>query len=235
MSELICKNLTLGYDGKAVLSNVTFTVNPGDFLSVVGENGSGKSTLIKALTRLNPPISGEIILGEGLSQSDVGYMPQQTVAQKDFPATVTEIVRSGFLNRMGMRPFYNAAEKKLAQDNLRRLDIEDLSKSCFRELSGGQQQRVLLARALCATNKLLILDEPTSGLDPNASAELYTVLKSLNESKTTLVVISHDIEASVNYSSHILHIGQSSILFYGTTADYLESDVGRRYAKMGVE
>jgi zinc transport system ATP-binding protein len=230
MPQLSCQNLILGYERVTVLSEVSFDVNQGDYLCIVGDNGSGKSTMMKAILRLIPPLSGRIVLGDGLGKGEIGYMPQQTAAQKDFPASVKEVVLSGCLNRCGLRPFYNKSEKYMAYENMERLGISSLSQRCYRELSGGQQQRVLLARALCATRKILLLDEPAAGLDPNASADMYCLIKELNSYGTTIIMISHDIAASVDYASHILHVGQQSILFYGTTMEYLESKIGQVYS-----
>jgi len=229
MPQVACQDLALDYEGKTVVSNLSFTVNAGDYFCIVGENGSGKSTLMKALLKLKAPMSGKIDVGDGLLQNEIGYLPQQTVVQKDFPASVREVVRSGCLNRCGMRPFYSAAEKQMAEENMERLGIAPLAKRCYRELSGGQQQRVLLARALCATRKILLLDEPVAGLDPKASIEMYEVIEKLNGEGITIIMISHDIAASVNYASHILHIGNQSSLFFGATADYLKSEAGRMY------
>jgi len=220
MLQLDCKNLTLGYDGKVVVSGLSFTVSVGDYLCIIGDNGSGKSTLMKTLLRLKSPMSGEIVSGGGLLNNEIGYLPQQTVVQKDFPASVREVVRSGCLNRCGLRPFYNKAEKQLADENIEKLGITHLAKRCYRELSGGQQQRTLLARALCATRKLLLLDEPVAGLDPQATAEMYELIAGLNKSGTTIIMISHDLESTAKYSSHILKIG--SLPFFGTTNDYLK-------------
>jgi len=235
MPQLSCQNLVLGYEGNAVVSGLTFAVNAGDYLCIVGENGSGKTTLMRALLKLWPVMSGKISNGEGLMPNEIGYLPQQTVVQKDFPASVREIVLSGFLNRSGLRPFYTKPEKQIAAENMEKLGITSLTKRCYRELSGGQQQRVLLARALCATRKILLLDEPAAGLDPNASAEMYTLIEKLNDSGTTIIMISHDITASVKYASHILHIGGQSSLFFGTTKAYLESEAGKIYARLGGE
>ena len=174
MSELLkCEKLCLGYEGSVVAENLNFTVSSGDYLYILGENGSGKSTLIKALLGLKPQLSGEIDLCGDVGRSEIGYLPQQTIVQRDFPASVREIVQSGCINRCGLRPFYNKAEKKLAADMMKKLEISDLANRCYRELSGGQQQRVLLARALCAAKKMILLDEPVTGLDPKASAEMY--------------------------------------------------------------
>jgi zinc transport system ATP-binding protein len=226
MPQLTCQNLTLGYEGKTVVSGLSFEVNAGDYLCIVGENGSGKSTLMKTILKLKTPISGTIETGEGLRPQEIGYLPQQTPAQRDFPASVAEVVRSGCLNRRGLRPFYTAAEKALARDNMERLGITGLARRCYRELSGGQQQRVLLARALCAARKILLLDEPSAGLDPLATTEMYELVKELNISGITIIMISHDIGASVKYASHILHIGASAPLFFGATGDYLKTKVG---------
>lgn len=229
MSQLTCQNLRVGYDGKSVLQDLSFEIFAGDYLCIVGENGSGKSTLMKTLLGLQPPISGRILTGDGLRKNEIGYLPQQTVVQKDFPASVREIVLSGCQGRCGSRPFYNKEEKQLAEENIRKMQIDKLSKRCYRELSGGQQQRVLLARALCATQKMLLLDEPVSGLDPKVTAEMYRLIDELNHRDgITIIMISHDIAAAVKYASHILHIGNT--VFFGTTAEYLQSPQGRLFA-----
>ena len=235
MPLLLCSDLILGYEGKTIISGLSFPVNAGEYLCIVGENGSGKSTLMKTILKLKTPVSGQIKTGEGLKQNEIGYLPQQTMVQKDFPASVREVIRSGCLNHCGLRPYYNRHEKRMADENMERLGISALAKRCYRELSGGQQQRVLLARALCATRKILLLDEPAAGLDPGASLEMYTHIKKLNDSGITIIMISHDIAASVKYASHILHIGGESSLFFGKTEDYLISDIGRIYAKSGGE
>ena len=230
MPQLLCNQVSVGYEGKAVLQNLNFAVNAGDYLCIVGENGSGKSTLMKTLLGLQPPIAGKIETGDGLRQNEIGYLPQQTAAQKDFPASVQEIVLSGCQGRCGVRPFYNKAEKQLAQENIRKMKIEPLAKRCYRELSGGQQQRVLLARALCATQKMLLLDEPVSGLDPKVTAEMYQRIQDLNQKeKITVLMISHDLSAAVRYASHILHIGDT--VFFGTKEDYLKSPQGQLFAE----
>ncbi len=220
MAQLTCQNLCVGYDGKPVLQDLSFQVFAGDYLCVVGENGSGKSTLMKTILGLQPPISGRILTGDGLRKNEIGYLPQQTMVQKDFPASVREIVLSGCQGRCGSRPFYNKEEKQLALDAMDKMQITQLAKRCYRELSGGQQQRVLLARALCATRKMLLLDEPVSGLDPKVTAEMYALIEKLNcEDGITVIMISHDIAAAVQYASHILHIGDT--VFFGTKDAYL--------------
>ncbi len=229
MAQLTCKNLTVGYESKPVLKDVNFEVNAGDYLCIVGENGSGKSTLMKTLLGLQSPISGEILTGDGLKKNEIGYLPQQTAVQKDFPASVKEIVVSGCQGRCGNRPFYSKEEKQLAKDAMEKMQIESLAKRCYRELSGGQQQRVLLARALCATRKMLLLDEPVSGLDPKVTAEMYRLISELNKKDgITVLMISHDISAAVKYADHILHIGSS--VFFGTKDEYLKSSQGRLFS-----
>ena len=228
MAYITCRNLALGYDGKAIVSNLNFSISPGDYLMVVGENGAGKSTLIKTLLHLQEQQAGTIMVGDGLKPYEIGYLPQQTVVQKDFPAAVREIVLSGCQGRCGSRPFYNKKEKKLAVDAMEKMQITQLARRCYRELSGGQQQRVLLARALCATQKMLLLDEPVSGLDPKVTAEMYTLIEKLNrEDGITVIMVSHDVAAAVRYASHILHIGDT--VFFGTRADYLQSPQGRLF------
>ncbi|MBQ7536478.1 MAG: ATP-binding cassette domain-containing protein, partial [Stomatobaculum sp.] len=192
----------------------------GDYLCIVGENGSGKTTLMKTLLRLRTPMGGKIIMGDGVKENEIGYLPQQSEMQKDFPASVTEIVLSGCQGRCGLRPFYNQEEKKLAADAMEKMGITALSKRCYRELSGGQQQRVLLARALCAAQKILLLDEPVSGLDPVVTADMYDLIRRLNRSGITIIMISHDIRAALKDASHILHIGGT--VFFGTKDAYLE-------------
>lgn len=219
MALLTCRDLCLGYDGKEIVHCLSFEVRTGDCLCVLGENGSGKSTLMKTVLGLQQPMSGSIVTGDGLMRSEIGYLPQQTPVQKDFPATVREIVLSGFQGHCGFRPFYSKEEKRLAEELLEKMDITSLRDRCYRELSGGQQQRVLLARALAATKKLLFLDEPVSGLDPNATAQMYALIEQQNREGIAVIMISHDIGAALKYASHILHIGRS--VFFGTKEEYL--------------
>ena len=219
MAQIICRNLAIGYDGKAIVQNMNFSVNTGEYLCVIGENGAGKSTFMKTLLGLQPPIQGEILFGDNLKQNEIGYLPQQTEVQKDFPASVREIVLSGCQNQLGLRPFYNRKEKSYAEAILNKLQITDLAEQCYRELSGGQKQRVLLARALCATKKMLLLDEPVAGLDPKAAKEMYYLIQKINrEENITVIMISHDIQIAVNYASHVMKIGPN--IFYGTSEEY---------------
>ncbi len=233
MELLICRNVAVGYDGKKVAEGFHFSVGEGDYLCIVGENGAGKSTLMKTLLRLIPPVEGEIVMGEGLKRNEIGYLPQQTQVQRDFPASVKEIVLSGFLNRRGFRPFYNQEEKRIAGENMEKLGISELSGRSYRALSGGQQQRVLLARALCASRKLLLLDEPAAGLDPKAAQEMYALTKHLQKTDgVAVIMISHDLAAAEKYADHILHVGERP-LFFGTAEEYRNSGIGKSFAREG--
>ena len=219
MAQLICKDLVLGYESKVIIKKLSFSVNAGDYLCIVGENGSGKTTLMKTILGLLKPISGTVETGDGLLPDEIGYLPQQTFVQRDFPASVWEIVLSGCQSRCGCRPFYKKEEKKLAMENMQKMGIAHLARRCYRELSGGQQQRVLLARALCATQKMLLLDEPVSALDPGAQEEMYALIENLHKSGITVIMISHDIDASLRFATHVLHIGKE--IFYGTKDEFL--------------
>ena len=226
---IVCRDVSLGYEGQTVLSHLDLTVRCGDYLCVVGDNGSGKSTLMRGLLGLLSPQFGEIWRAPELKKGAVGYLPQQTKAQRDFPATVMEVVLSGCLNRKRMRFFYTAAQKSGALMNMGKLGILELRDKCYRELSGGQQQRVLLARALCAARRLLILDEPITGLDPAAAQDLYKTLTYLNQKEgMAIVMVTHDLKAALKSARTVLHIGRKG-LFSGTVADYLASPQGRRF------
>lgn len=230
MAQLKCENVSLGYEGRTVTEGLDFEVNAGDYLCIVGENGTGKSTLIKALLGLKEPMEGKISFGSGLKQNEIGYLPQQTPVQKDFPASVREIVLSGTLGKMGLRPFYSKKEKATAAEKMEKLGVTQFADRCYRELSGGQQQRVLLARALCAAGKLILLDEPVAGLDPKVTREMYELINDLNKRDgITVIMVSHDIAAAVKYASHILHVSHRP-LFFGTKEAYLASDVGKGFA-----
>ena len=226
MPQIVCENASLGYDGKPIVTGLSFTVNAGDYLCIVGENGSGKSTLMKTILNLTPPLAGSIYM-EGLKPTQIGYLPQQTQVQRDFPASVLEIVLSGFQGQRGWRPFYTKEEKAAASANLKKLGLEGFERRCYRELSGGQQQRVLLARALCATQKCLLLDEPISGLDPRATAQMYEIIEQLHREGITIIMISHDVGVALADATHILHIGKH--LFFGTKESYLHSGIGQAF------
>ncbi len=230
MAQLICQDLCLGYDDNILVSNLNFTVNEGEYLCIIGENGAGKSTLMKTILQLQKPLSGSIRTSDGLEQNQIGYLPQQTQIQRDFPASVREIVLSGYQAKTGLLGFYSSAQKKEAMANIERLGIKNLADRCYRNLSGGQQQRVLLARALCATKKMLLLDEPVTGLDPIATNEMYELIDSLNKSGISIIMISHDIHSAIEHASHILHIGKH--VFFGTKDEYCSSDIGKMYLNL---
>ena len=232
MALITCDNLTLGYENITLCRNLSFSVEAGDYLCIVGENGAGKSTLMRTLLGLRQPLAGTVSTGDGLKPNELGYLPQQTVVQKDFPASVREIVLSGCQGKCGHRPFYSKAEKQLAAENMEKLGLTELASRCYRELSGGQQQRVLLARALCATGKLLLLDEPVSGLDPKVTVELYSLIESLNrDDGITIIMVSHDLAAALRYASHILYMGGDGI-FFGRRDEFLQSAVGRQFTQL---
>lgn len=231
MALVSCEHVTMKYDGVTAVDDVSFTLEQGDYLGVVGENGSGKSTLMKGILGLLRPASG-VIRFSGLKQTEIGYMPQQTAVQKDFPASVREVVLSGCINRRGMLPGYTAAEKHRAQENMEQLGIGGFGKACYRELSGGQQQRVLLARALCASEKLLVLDEPVAGLDPVITSELYELIDRLNKQRgITVIMVSHDVHSAVQCGNKILHM-DTRAAFFGPREEYVKTDICRRM--MGV-
>ena len=219
------------FPGVHALDNAQLEVRSGEVVALIGENGAGKSTLMRTILRLQKPLAGTIEYNDDLTASKIGYLPQQTIVQKDFPASVFEVVLSGCQNSLGRHIFYSKAAKKRALDNMERLGIADLAKWCYRDLSGGQQQRVLLARALCATEKMLLLDEPVSGLDPMVTLEMYDLIDKLNDEGITIIMISHDIACSVKYAKHVLHIGND--FFFGTVEDYRSSSAGHKYLEEG--
>ena len=231
MAQLRCENISVGYEDGIVVSDVSFELNRGDYVCIVGENGAGKSSLLKGILGLARIQGGKIEYGDGMSRADVGYLPQQKDYQKNFPATVKEVVMSGFLNKMGLRPYYNRAEKVKAMEILSDFGMADYVRASFGSLSGGQKQRVLLARAMCATDKLLLLDEPTTGLDPVATEELYELLKRLNrEKKTTILMVSHDLNKAVSDAGLILHVNKrSGCGYFGPADKYLDSEAARHF------
>lgn len=243
---LRCRDVSLGYDGGVIASGISLDVCEGDYLCIVGENGSGKSTLVKAMVGLHPIAGGVLEIAPEVRRAGLGYLPQQTPAQKDFPASVREVVLSGCLHRLGLRPFYGRTEKRLAAEAMAHMGITALADRCYRELSGGQQQRVLLARAWCAAGKMILLDEPIAGLDPMAMQEMYGMIADMNHpspSRPTVgrphlrpgvavVMVSHDVQSAVKYATHILHMGKATT-FFGTVEAYLQTDEGRRFAGAG--
>ncbi len=223
MPQIVCRDVSLGYDGVSVCEHLNFTVNSGDYLCIVGDNGSGKSTLVKTILGLRSQLSGVIVRGEGMNVGEIGYLPQQSELKRDFPATVREVVLSGCSGSLGRSFFYGRRQKELAGHAMSTLNILHLADKPYSELSGGQLQRVLLARALCAAKKTILLDEPVSGLDPVSTAELYEVIKHLNSHKMTVIMVTHDIDAAVKYSSKILHMGESPI-FFESPEEYASSE-----------
>lgn len=205
MSLISAKDLTIGFSDLVLYRDLSFEINEGDYVFVIGENGTGKTTLMRTLLGLRRPLKGEVVT-DGLKLSEIGYLPQQTIVQRDFPASVREIVLSGFVGRLGMNPFYSPAQKKKALEAMKRFGVDNLASRCYRELSGGQQQRVLLARTLCAATKVLLMDEPVAGLDPFVTEEFYGLVEKLNREGMTIIMISHDIAAAKKYATHILHI-----------------------------
>ena len=235
MALIDCRDVSLGYENHLVCTNLNFQVNEGDCLCIVGENGSGKSTLMKAMLGLKEPADGHLHFGDGLTAKQIGYLPQQTTAQRDFPASVYEVVLSGCLAAKGKHLFFQKAQHHRAQETMAMLDILPLKNRCYRELSGGQQQRVLLARALCATQKMLLLDEPVAGLDPLVTAEFYHLIQKLNrEHGVTVVMVSHDLYDALALSTHILHL-QKQTAFFGTKEAYLQSACYRAFAGGGAD
>ena len=224
------RNLTLGYDGQPIISNLSFSVEQGDYLCIVGENGSGKSTFVRTVLGLVEPLGGEIVYKGGLRKNEIGYIPQQSGIQRDFPSSVMEVVLSGCLNRHRKLFGYSADEKNKALSALERLGMDGCRKASFQELSGGQQQRVLLCRALMATEKLIFLDEPVTGLDPKTSSELYSIVDSLNRSGITIMMVTHDIHPALNDARTILHLSHNGY-FFGPKEKYFQSPMGRVFMK----
>jgi len=229
---LACESLCLGYENREVLHGLSFALRQGELLAVLGENGTGKSTLLAALLGLRKPNHGRVLYGGGLTRRQIGYLPQQSPMQKDFPATAGEVVRSGFLNAMGLRAGYSKEQRRRASEIMARMGVERLEKQCYRELSGGQRRRVLLARALCATQKLLLLDEPDAGLDPVAAGELREAIAQLHRERSIAVVlVSHDIESALREADHVLHLTQGEERFFGTPDAYRLSPLGQDFLK----
>jgi zinc transport system ATP-binding protein len=226
--QITCDNITLGYGARILVERLSFTIEKGNYLCIVGENGAGKSTLLRTLLGLQKPLAGTVVLGEGLKRNEIGYLPQQTFVQRDFPASVWEIVLSGCQGRCGLRPFYNREEKQIAKRVMEQLEITPLAQTCYRDLSGGQQQRVLLARALCASDKMLVLDEPVSGLDPKMAEVMYQLVARVNRDMgMTVVMISHDVREAIPYATHILHMDRE--YYFGTAEAYRQSEFGKAF------
>lgn len=230
MSVLIKgEHIDLGYEGEAIVKDISFSISEGDYLCILGENGAGKSTLVKAILSLHAPLKGEIEFSPQIRKNEIGYLPQQSSAQKSFPASVEEVVLSGRVNSLSHKFFYTKEDRKIALSNLSRLGIENLRRKSFSELSGGQMQRVLLARALCACKKLLLLDEPVTGLDPHTTSEFYRMVDDLNDDGLTIIMVTHDIHPALNSADHVMYLGWG--YFYGRKDDYFKSEMGMRFLK----
>jgi zinc transport system ATP-binding protein len=224
-----CRDVSFEWEGNTVIQGLNFEVQEGDYLCITGENGSGKSTLIQGLLGIKQPEGGSIIRNRDLKSRKTGYLPQRRSSMNFFPAGVYEVVLSGRIGRLGMRPFYSRSDKREAEENLERLGIAALRNQCYGELSGGQQQRVLLARAFCAAEQLLVLDEPAAGLDPVVSAEMYGIVEKFNREKgITVIMVSHDIEKALGDANRILHLGNRQ-LFYGTADEFFNSETGKKF------
>ncbi len=232
MALIACENLSIGYENKVLAREINFSISKGEYLCIIGENGAGKSTLMKTILGLIPSISGEIVRGDDLAKNDIAYLPQQNIIQKDFPASVNEIVLSGNLNKHKFQPFYSKKDREKAESNLEKMGILKLKNKSFRELSGGQQQRVLLARALCATSKLLLVDEPVASLDPKATLELYELFKDLNYEGLSIIMISHDMKA-LDFASHVLYMGKNE--FFARVEDFKDSRIYENILERGVQ
>ena len=228
MAILTCSDLLIRYENTTVIRDLSFSVNEGDYLCIVGDNGAGKSTLLKCILGLKTIQAGSIVFDPAFDRSKTGYVSQLDEINPDFPASVKEVVMPGCLNRRGL-PFYTPAEKARYKEVLKKLHIESLDTKSYRELSGGQRKRVLLARALMTSADLLLLDEPVAALDPNATRDFYDTIMRLNKEGTTIIMVSHDIHASIHHATHILHLSGETAAFFGTVDAYLTSRLGHSY------
>lgn len=230
MNLIECKNLSIGYNEKAICKDISFTVEKGDYVCIIGENGCGKSTLLKTILGLNKSISGKIKFDNNFNKNQIGYLPQQSEMQRDFPAVVKEIVMSGFINKMGFRPFYNKSEKEKGLKLMTQLNIIDYKNKSYKDLSGGQQQKVLLARALCATDELLVLDEPTNGLDMRSIKAFYDIIYRLNqENGITILMVTHNLDKVIDRATKIIYLKNTQV-FMGNKEEFLASEYGKNYA-----
>lgn len=226
MSILKCDNLCVAYDGVTVIKNASFSIDEGDYVLIVGENGSGKSTLVKTILGLHSPSSGTLSFLDGLRQNEIGYLAQQNEVRNDFPASVLEVVLSGFCGKKRFMPFYTKQQKTKAAEILKKLDMSDYAHRPISELSGGQRRRVLLARALCAANKLILCDEPAAGLDTHGSMHLYDSIKKLNDEKIAVMMVTHDLAQSLPYADKVIHLGNDAVYFMSKD-EYAKSEIAK--------
>ena len=232
MSALIrCEHVDFGYENHDAVIDVSMEINPGDYLCILGENGSGKSTLMKGILGLLKPTAGTLVVDEELRRTGIGYLPQQTAAQRDFPATVYEVVRSGCLSHLGRRPFFSRADKALAMENMEKLGIAGLSRKCYRELSGGQQQRVLIARALINEPELMILDEPETGLDFHNQILVLNMIERLSHDEGICAVMNtHYPTNALSVSDYAFILDNKGSFMYGPTEEVLnETNISRSF------
>lgn len=222
-------NVSVSYDNTDVLKDISFSVNEGEYICVIGENGAGKTTLLKTLLGLLKPEKGSVKLG--IPEKMIGYLSQVKTGQKDFPASVYEVVLSGRLSEKKLISFYNSKDKKLADDAMKKLGISELKNKTYRKLSGGQQQRVLLARALCSAKRLLVLDEPSAGLDPVITEEFYSLISALNKEGMAIFIVTHDMGRPYAEADKILHLKHGSEYFFGTADEYKKSGFGGGFVR----
>lgn len=217
------KELSLAYEGRSVISGLSLQIHSGDFLCIIGENGSGKTTLTNALLGLKSPSSGSMELC-GLKRNEIGVLLQRTDVQSDFPALVGEVVLSGRVGKKRGIAMYTRHDRQVAFENMEKLGITSIADKSFRTLSGGQQQRALLARALCAAEKLIVLDEPAASLDPKACADMYSLIRDINANEgMAVIMVSHDIRCAREYATHVLHIDKGAHRMY-TREEYLREN-----------
>lgn len=219
MALIRLEDAVISYEGSVAVSGASFAVEKGDYLVILGENGSGKSSIMKAMLGLVRLKSGKIEYGEGLRQNMIGYLPQISRIQRDFPASVEEVVISGMVSRMTNPFFMGRAQKERARDQMELMGVYEYRKKSYRALSGGQQQRVLLARAMCATDSILLLDEPVTGLDPQTTGEMYSIIHMLNRRGVAIVTVSHDMRGALRDARHVL-VMDHRVSFYGDREAY---------------
>ncbi len=220
MEILSASHVSINYGAVVAVDDATFGVNEGDYFCIAGSNGSGKSTLLKGIIGLAPIKNGHLHVN--LPKEQISYLSQTNRADRDFPATVWEIILSGTQKSGKKIPFYTKDDKQRAEESMIKLGMEKFKNTRIGNLSGGQQQRALLARALCKSPKLLLLDEPFAGLDSAISEELYELYKNLNKNGVTIIMASHDYQAIGNFASRVMLMNNSHVDFVGTNDEWRE-------------